>query len=117
MTSKKEETNPAAARKRRTPTPNFSASQKVQAVLAVWTERAKPAEVIRELKINWMVLQHWQQRAMEGMLQALEGRVKLADGTALNPRLQALLSKQEAPRLLPRLRQVQQTSRESAPES
>jgi hypothetical protein len=116
MTSKKEETNPTASRKRRTPTPSFSASQKVQAVLAVWTERAKPADVVRELKINWMVLQHWQQRAMEGMLQALEGRVRLAEGGALNARLQALLARQESPRLMPRLRQVQQSTREATTE-
>ena len=113
MTSKKEATeNLAAPRKRRTPAPSYSASQKAQAVLAVWTERAKPADVMRELKINWVMLQHWQQRAMEGMLRALEGRARLSDGTALPPRLQALLSKQETPRLAPRLRQVQQAARE-----
>lgn len=117
MTSKKEETNNLAApRKRRTPAPSYTASQKAQAVLAVWTERAKPADVMRELKINWVMLQHWQHRAMEGMLRALEGRAKLADGTALSPRLQALLSKRETPLLGPRLRQVQQATREPVPE-
>jgi hypothetical protein len=113
MTSKKEETNnPVAPRKRRPPALSYSAPQKAQAVLAVWTERARPADVMRELKINWVMLQHWQQRAMEGMLRALEGRARLSDGTALPPRLQALLSKQETPRLAPRLRQVQQAARE-----
>jgi hypothetical protein len=38
-----------------------------------------------------MTFNHWQQRAMEGMLQALESRVNLARGEALSPRLQALL--------------------------
>jgi hypothetical protein len=117
MTSKKEETNnPAATRKRRTLALSYSAPQKAQAVLAVWTERAKPADVMRELKINWVMLQHWQQRAMEGMLRALEGRASLSDGTALPPRLQALLSKQETPLLASRLRQVQQAARAPAPE-
>jgi hypothetical protein len=39
-----------------------------------------------------MTFQHWQRRAMEGMLQALESRVNLTKGEALSPRLQALLS-------------------------
>jgi uncharacterized membrane protein len=39
-----------------------------------------------------MTFQHWQRRAMEGMLQALESRVNLTKGEALSPRLQALLN-------------------------
>jgi uncharacterized membrane protein len=39
-----------------------------------------------------MTFQHWQRRAMEGMLQALESRVNLTKGEALSPRLQALLA-------------------------
>jgi hypothetical protein len=42
-----------------------------------------------------MTFQHWQRRAMEGMLQALESRVNLARGDALSPRLQALLSNRQ----------------------
>lgn len=75
------------------PSQNLSASDKAQAVLAVWTERAKPAEVCRQLGINWITFQQWQDRAMEGMLQALESRVNLAAGQVLSPRLQALLTK------------------------
>jgi len=43
------------------------------------------------LNINYITFQQWQQRAMEGMLQALESRVNLTKGEALSPRLQALL--------------------------
>ena len=82
-------------RKKRTPTPPHSAPDKVQAVLAVWTERCKPAEVCRQLNINWITFNHWQQRAMEGMLQALESRVNLTKGEALSPRLQALLQNRQ----------------------
>ena len=78
-------------RKKRSQQPTYPAQDKVQAVLAVWTERCKPAEVCRQLNINWITFNHWQQRAMEGMLQALENRVNLAKGQALSPRLQALL--------------------------
>ena len=71
----------------------YGAMEKCRAVLSVWTERRKPAEVCRELSVPWMVLSLWQKRAMEGMLQALEPRVKLDKGPALSPRLQALLEK------------------------
>lgn len=74
-------------------TMNYGAMEKCKAVLSVWTERRKPAEICRELSIPWMVLAHWQKRAMEGMLQALEPRVSLDKGPALSPRLQALLEK------------------------
>ena len=72
---------------------NHGAMEKCQAVLAVWTERRRPAEICRELGIPWMVLSQWQKRAMEGMLQALEPRVILDKGPALSPRLLAMLEK------------------------
>lgn len=65
-------------------------------MLSVWTERCKPAEICRQLNINWVTFTQWQKRAMEGMLQALEPRVNLKRGQALSPRLQALL--QQPPR-------------------
>jgi transposase-like protein len=80
-------------RRRRTPSPAYSAQDKAQAILAVWTERARPAEVCRQLSINWITFSHWQDRAMEGMLQALESRVNLSKGEALSPRLRNLISR------------------------
>lgn len=107
MTSTKTE---KTERKKRPPTPPHSAPDKVQAVLAVWTERCKPAEVCRQLNINWVTFNQWQQRAMEGMLQALESRVNLSKGEALSPRLQALLQHRQrtmtAGRLTSRLEQI-----------
>ena len=94
MTSSKITNSEKTERKKRIPTPPHSAPDQVQAVLAVWTERCKPAEVCRQLNINWITFNHWQRRAMEGMLQALESRVNLSKGEALSPRLQALLQKQ-----------------------
>lgn len=82
-------------RAQRKPSPNFNAQEKAQAVLAVWTERCKPAEVCRQLHINWITFQQWQRRAMEGMLQALEPRVNLTQGQALSPRLRSLLQQQQ----------------------
>src|SRR5262245_24086143 len=90
---------------------NFSASDKAQAVLAVWTERLKPVEVCRQLQIPYVTLHQWQSRAMEGMLQALESRLNLSKGQALSPRLQALLQKRQrsfsAQKLSTRLEQIQ----------
>ena len=95
----------------RTPSPSYSAQDKAQAILAVWTERCKPAEVCRQMKVNWLTFNHWQRRAMERMLQALESRVNLARGEVLSPRLQALLlSRQQATntrKLAVRLEQIQ----------
>jgi transposase-like protein len=91
--------------------PTYSAEQKAQAVLSVWTERCKAAEVCRQLKVNWLTFDQWQQRAMEGMLQALEPRVNLARGAALSPRLLALLEKRrtasQTQKLAKRLEQIQ----------
>lgn len=90
-------------------TPSYSATEKAQAVLAVWTERCKAAEVCRQMQIQFMTFQHWQNRAMEGMLQALESRVNLAKGEVLSPRLQALLHRRmlHPNKLEKRLQQIQ----------
>jgi hypothetical protein len=99
-------------KKSKSPAPALSAMDKAQAVLAVWTDRCKPVDVCRQFKINWMTFNHWQRRAMEGMLQALESRVNLAKGEALSPRLRNLLQRQQGRnnlnRLASRLEAVQQ---------
>jgi transposase-like protein len=68
-----------------------TAQEKCRAVLSVWTERRKPAEVCRELGVAWSILNQWQARAMEGMLLALQPRVQMEKGVALSPRLAVLL--------------------------
>lgn len=93
--TKNSNTTSSPTRRRRQPQPHLSATEKAQAVLAVWTDRCKASEVCRQLQINFMTLQQWQKRAMEGMLQALESRINLAKGEALSPRLQALLSNRQ----------------------
>ena len=118
MNSKKE--IPAAKetvkRKARTATSpsGHTAAEKTQAVLAVWTERVKPMEVLKTMGISYITLQQWQDRAMEGMLQALESRVNLADGAALSPRLKALLQKRQLAagreKLTARLERIQEVA-------
>jgi len=78
---------------------------KAQAVLAVWTDRCKPSEVCRQLQVPWITFNHWQRRAMEGMLQALESRVNLSQGQVLSPRLRALLQKHQQATSISRLNQ------------
>jgi len=70
-----------------------TAEQKCRAVLSVWTERRKPVEICRELGVPWSLLNQWQDRAMEGMLLALQPRVVVEKGVALNPRLAVLLER------------------------
>jgi hypothetical protein len=84
--------------------------EKCWAVLLVWTERRKPGEVCRELGVDWGMLKQWQDRAMEGMLMALQPRVQVERGVALSPRLAVLLKRSQAgmmKRLDKRLRKVQ----------
>ena len=70
-----------------------TAEEKCRAVLSVWTERRKPGEICRELGVAWTALSQWQARAMEGMLLALQPRVPVEKGVALNPRLAVLLER------------------------
>src|SRR4030066_2408984 len=71
-----------------------TAEEKCQAVLTLWTERRKPGEVCRELGVAWGILKQWEDRAVEGMLLALQPRVQVERGVALRPRLAVLLEKQ-----------------------
>ena len=86
---------PETTKIRRSVSLSIPAAQKCRAVLSVWTEKRKPSHICKELGIKWTILMHWQNRALEGMLQALEPRRNLAQGAALSPRLQSLLAHRE----------------------
>jgi hypothetical protein len=94
-----------------------TAQEKCQAVLTLWTERRKPGEVCREMGVAWGVLQQWQDRAMEGMLLALQPRVQVERGVALSPRLAVLLEKKSQTELMRgldrRLKKLQKNIKES----
>jgi transposase-like protein len=74
----------------------YNAHQRAQAVLAVWTERRRPAEVCRQMGINSALLGQWQDRAMAGMLEALQPRCRTEQqlGPALTGKLERLLARQ-----------------------
>ncbi len=67
MTSKKEQTAAEKPKRKRTPSvaSSHTASEKAQAVLAIWTERVKTAQVMKTLQVPYITLQQWQERAME----------------------------------------------------
>jgi transposase-like protein len=121
MTSKKEQPVTEKVKRRRlAPAASpHTASEKAQAVLAIWTERVKTAEVMKAMGVQYMTLQQWQERAMEGMLQALEPRVNLADGAVLSPRIRALLDKRQQQvgkeKLSKRLAELQEIAPEGKP--
>ena len=73
----------------------YSAQQKCQAVLAVWTGRRRPLEVCRDLNVSTNRLQAWQERAMEGMLEAFETRLRRQEerGPVLADPLQRMLER------------------------
>jgi len=75
-----------------------SAREKCQAVLAIWTARRRPCEICKELEIPSNLLSCWQERAMEGMLQALEPRTRRQEdrGPILAPRMEKLLDRKLA---------------------
>jgi len=74
----------------------YNAHQRAQAVLAVWTERRRPAEVCRQMNINNALLAQWQERAMVGMLDALQPRCRAEQqlGPALTGKRERLLARQ-----------------------
>ena len=117
MAREKTEKTTEQTRTRRT----FSAQDKVQAVLAIWTERRKPSEMVKELDVNWTMLNYWQKAAMEGMLNALEPRTK-EDGKTpvLGARLKKLLDKKMQQRekghtkLQQRLAKIQQAKEDTS---
>jgi transposase-like protein len=123
MTSKKEQPVVEQLKRKRTPpAPSLlTAEEKAQAVLAIWTERVKTVEVMKTLGVQYMTLQQWQERAMEGMLQALEPRVNLSNGAALSPRIRALLDKRQQQigkeKLTRRLAELQEVAPEGKPPS
>jgi len=73
----------------------YGAVEKCRAVLAAWTERKPAAVLCRELEISAALFCQWQDRALSGMLQALEPRGKgdAAQGPALPTQFKRLLER------------------------
>jgi transposase-like protein len=72
-----------------------SVEEKTRAVLSVWSEARTAEEVRSELGIGSSLLSQWQDRAMEGMVEALQGRDggQSVSGPALSTKVKKLLEK------------------------
>ena len=73
----------------------YAAEEKCRAVLAVWLGRKKAATLCREEGLGQTVFWQWQDRALSGMLEALEprGAREIAEGPALPDQLRKLLER------------------------
>ena len=73
----------------------YGAAEKCRAVLAVWMERKQASTLCRELGVSAALLSQWQDRALSGMLEALEprGRREGAEGPALPAQIRRLLDR------------------------
>ena len=73
----------------------IGAVEKCRAVLTVWTERQQAATLCRDMGISAALFSQWQDRALSGMLAALEPRGTRAgtDGPALSELVKRLLDR------------------------
>lgn len=71
----------------------YSAREKAQAVLALWSGRRNTAALTKELEVPWTLINTWEKRALNGMLTALDPTWKRAEEAplGLSPRLEKLL--------------------------
>ena len=95
MSTNEKDSKPEKEAKSRKDRTVHSAHKKCQAVLSLWTGSRRPSEVCREMSVPANLLQTWQERAMEGMLKALEPRTRRQEdrGPILGDRLQRMLER------------------------
>ena len=86
----KEQETTTPVRRRRTRT--YSAKEKSQAVLSLWSGRRNASALMKSMEVPWAVLNNWEKRALTGMLRALDPEwQKPAEGSALPPRVERLM--------------------------
>ena len=80
----------------------YGAVEKCRAILAVWMERQKASTLCRELGVSASLFSQWQDRAVSGMLEALEprGTREGVSGPALPPQVKRLLDRKARAREL-----------------
>jgi transposase-like protein len=71
----------------------YSAKEKAQAVLALWSGRRSPSALTKELNVPWAAINVWEKRALSGMLTALDPtwRQVAADQPSLPRRVEKLI--------------------------
>ena len=80
----------------------YGVGEKCRAVLAVWTVRRQASVLCREMGMSASLLSQWQDRALAGMLQALEprGPGAVSGGPALPELVKRLLDRKARAREL-----------------
>lgn len=83
----------AGEEQKKRPNRVFSAKEKAQAVLALWSGRRNPAALMKELELPWGIINTWERRALSGMLTALDPTWKQAEEAqpSLPSRLEKLI--------------------------
>lgn len=78
----------------------FSAKEKAQAVLSLWSGRRGASALMKELAVPWGVLHGWEQRAIGGILTALDPGWQQTTEKAgsLPPRVERLIAKTLVPK-------------------
>ena len=78
----------------------FSAKEKSQAVLSLWSGRRNASALMRELSLPWGMLHNWEQRAIQGMLTALDPSWKETQETvtSLPERVEKLIARTILPK-------------------
>jgi len=96
----------------------FTPSEKCTAVLSVWGERRKPAEVCREMSITWMQFNQWQNHALRGILSALETKKDQVKCPPISERLEKLMERRSGipkpSKMAKHLEKIQQEKKEDA---
>lgn len=80
----------------------YGAADKCRAVLTVWTERKQASVLCREMGVSGSLFSQWQDRAVSGMLEALEprGTREGVEGPALPAQVKRLLDRKARAREL-----------------
>ena len=85
----------SAGERKRQPQRLFGAKEKSQAVLSLWSGRRSASALMKELSVPWGVLHGWEQRAIQGILTALDPDWKQAKEAVSNlpSRVEKLIEK------------------------
>jgi len=94
-------TDEATGTVRRRRTRMFTAKEKSQAVLSLWSGRRSPSALTKALDVPWVVLNDWEKRALSGMLTALDPNWQKPAQAGLPPRLERLMQKTLEPSAAP----------------
>ena len=97
---KQESVTGSGQERKRRPQRLFGAKEKSQAVLSLWSGRRNASALMKELSVPWGVLHGWEQRAIHGILTALDPNWKQAPEavSVLPARVEKLIGKTLLPK-------------------